>query len=200
MEPKKRDTSRKRNSILDAAIHAFQQKGFDNTSMDYVAEVAGASKRTVYNHFPSKEALFQAMMDRCLDEMRQLKQIGYDSEAELAPQLKEFAVAKAAATRDPQMMGVMKIAMGVLISQPDVAQTTMQKIATMENTLALWLDAAIADNRIVACDTQTASDLFYGMVSGNLFWPALLSGALSDDHCDRLADELVAMFLQKYQA
>ena len=52
-----RDTSRKRDSILDAALEAFQNEGFDNASMDRIAEIAGASKRTVYNHFATKEDL-----------------------------------------------------------------------------------------------------------------------------------------------
>ena len=68
MPRKKRDTSRKRESIIDAAIRAFQEDGFDNTSMDRIAEVAGASKRTVYNHFESKEDLFGAVVERFMGE------------------------------------------------------------------------------------------------------------------------------------
>ena len=62
MSPK-RDTSQKRHEILDAAIREFQAVGYDNTSMDRIAESAGASKRTVYNHFASKELLFQAAFE-----------------------------------------------------------------------------------------------------------------------------------------
>ena len=34
-------------AILDAAVKAFQEEGFDNASMDRIAEMADASKRTV---------------------------------------------------------------------------------------------------------------------------------------------------------
>ena len=61
MEPqnngrKKRDTSKKRLAILDGAIRVFIENGYETSSMDRIAEAAGVSKRTVYNHFPSKEA------------------------------------------------------------------------------------------------------------------------------------------------
>ncbi|KTF29426.1 TetR family transcriptional regulator, partial [Xanthomonas vesicatoria] len=47
-------TDRKRHAILEAASAQFRQHGFEATSMDRVAATAGVSKRTVYNHFPSK--------------------------------------------------------------------------------------------------------------------------------------------------
>ena len=56
----KRDTTQKRETIISAAIQIFIEEGFDNASMDRIAERANASKRTVYNHFPSKEELFHA--------------------------------------------------------------------------------------------------------------------------------------------
>ena len=50
-------TERKRCAILEAAAEEFQANGFEGTSMDRVAERAGVSKRTIYNHFENKEAL-----------------------------------------------------------------------------------------------------------------------------------------------
>ena len=58
--PKTRLTDRKRAEILKAAVKLFRSRGFDTTSMDAVAKEAKVSKRTVYNHFPSKEALFDS--------------------------------------------------------------------------------------------------------------------------------------------
>ena len=65
---KKSRAAIKRDSILEAAIRAFRDVGYECTSMDRIAELAGASKRTVYNHFPSKEALFQAVVARLFDD------------------------------------------------------------------------------------------------------------------------------------
>lgn len=35
----------------------FLREGFTRASMDAIAEAASVSKRTVYNHFPDKQAL-----------------------------------------------------------------------------------------------------------------------------------------------
>src|ERR1700752_2447185 len=58
MEIPKRLTDRKHEAIVQAATALFQKHGFDGISMDKVAEAAEVSKRTLYNHFPSKEELF----------------------------------------------------------------------------------------------------------------------------------------------
>ena len=48
-------TEDKRSQILKAAELEFQEHGFQTTSMDRISARAGASKRTVYKHFESKE-------------------------------------------------------------------------------------------------------------------------------------------------
>jgi AcrR family transcriptional regulator len=53
--------------------------------MARIAEVAGASKRTVYNYFLSREALFQAVFVEFLAEASKLKAIPYDDDKISAP-------------------------------------------------------------------------------------------------------------------
>lgn len=48
----------KRREILEAAAAAFQQAGFERTSMEDIRKQAGFSKATLYSYFPSKEELF----------------------------------------------------------------------------------------------------------------------------------------------
>jgi TetR/AcrR family transcriptional regulator, mexJK operon transcriptional repressor len=50
----------KEMQLLEAAARAFLQHGYAGTSMDMVAQMAQASKTTLYTRFPSKEALFKA--------------------------------------------------------------------------------------------------------------------------------------------
>ncbi|MFM0648563.1 TetR/AcrR family transcriptional regulator [Paraburkholderia bryophila] len=54
----------KRDQILDAATRVFLQHGYEGTSMDRVATESGAARRTLYNQFDGKEALFEAMTAR----------------------------------------------------------------------------------------------------------------------------------------
>jgi TetR/AcrR family transcriptional regulator, mexJK operon transcriptional repressor len=50
---------RSRAAILSAATTLFLRDGYVATTMDDIAETAGVSKRTVYNNFVDKDALFR---------------------------------------------------------------------------------------------------------------------------------------------
>jgi AcrR family transcriptional regulator len=46
-----------RAEIVDAALELFAAHGFDDTSMEQVADAAGVSRRTIYRYFPTKDDL-----------------------------------------------------------------------------------------------------------------------------------------------
>lgn len=50
--------------ILDAALEVFSSRGYRDASVDDVAAAAATSKGGVYFHFPGKDALFLALLDR----------------------------------------------------------------------------------------------------------------------------------------
>lgn len=56
-----------RARILDAAERAFLARGFQSASIDEIAEMAPASKPTIYAHFSGKEALFAAVVARIIN-------------------------------------------------------------------------------------------------------------------------------------
>ena len=53
-----------RDRILQAAYNLFYEKGFSRVGVDAVAEAAGLTKRTLYQHFRSKDDLLAAVLDR----------------------------------------------------------------------------------------------------------------------------------------
>lgn len=52
-----------RQRILDAAYVLFRRKGYKRVSMDEIAATARVTKRTLYYHFESKDALLAAMLE-----------------------------------------------------------------------------------------------------------------------------------------
>lgn len=50
--------------LLEAAARVFGRRGFDATRMVDVAAEAGVAKGLLYRHFPSKDALFEALLER----------------------------------------------------------------------------------------------------------------------------------------
>jgi AcrR family transcriptional regulator len=50
--------------LIDVATEVFLDKGFKGASMSEIARRAGASKQTLYTRYPSKAALFAALVER----------------------------------------------------------------------------------------------------------------------------------------
>lgn len=57
MDRRERERARKRKEMADAAEKLFREQGFDEVTMDHVAEAAEFSKRTLYQYFGSREEL-----------------------------------------------------------------------------------------------------------------------------------------------
>ena len=60
---KRRPPDQARSSLLAAADRLFYEQGVRAVGVDAVAEAAGVTKRTLYYHFPTKEALVAAYLE-----------------------------------------------------------------------------------------------------------------------------------------
>lgn len=58
----------KKNHIVASALPLFLEHGFKGMSIDMVVRASAVSKPTVYNHFPDKAALMEAVLQRWIDE------------------------------------------------------------------------------------------------------------------------------------
>jgi AcrR family transcriptional regulator len=57
----------RRAKILSAAMRAFAADGYDRTSMDRIAALSKVTKPVLYDHFPSKQALFLTVLESIRD-------------------------------------------------------------------------------------------------------------------------------------
>lgn len=69
--PRNADGQRTRQAILDAALDLFGARGFYGTSLRDVASAVGVRESALYNYFPSKDALFQALITASHDTKRE---------------------------------------------------------------------------------------------------------------------------------
>ena len=60
----RRKSSETRQHIIDAAYSIFYQSGFLRAGVDAVADAAGITKRTLYQHFRSKDDVIAAVLER----------------------------------------------------------------------------------------------------------------------------------------
>lgn len=58
-----RSSEQTRSRILEAAYRQFWRKGFSRVSMDDIAAAAGVTKRSLYYHYDSKDALLGAVLE-----------------------------------------------------------------------------------------------------------------------------------------
>ena len=68
-DPRNERIAAKRATIVDAARTLFLSDGYGATTLEAVAAEAGVSKMTLYRHFGSKEALFEALVHMLADGM-----------------------------------------------------------------------------------------------------------------------------------
>ncbi|HWG86071.1 MAG TPA: TetR/AcrR family transcriptional regulator, partial [Deinococcales bacterium] len=55
--------SGRRGQILQAALRVFASKGFQRSTTKDIAREAGVAEGTLYNHFPSKDAILLALLE-----------------------------------------------------------------------------------------------------------------------------------------
>ena len=190
----------KRETILAASTAAFRDEGYESTSMDRIAELAGASKRTVYNHFGSKEALFQAVVARLFEESMALNQVAWDPNRSLEAQLTDFVRAKTLLSEDKAARCLTRVVLGVYIKHPELLREVIARVAEDESVLANWLREAHQAGRLSVPDPELAAHMFGKMTAGVLFWPQLLEGQMDPDTRELLTRELVQTFLARYRS
>jgi len=190
----------KRDSILEAAIRAFRDVGYECTSMDRIAELAGASKRTVYNHFGSKEALFEAVVARLFEAAAALKNVEWNPDRPLEDQLADFARAKTMIAEDDASRCLARVVLGVFVRQPELINEVLVRSTENENALVVWLEKADATGRLSVPNPELAANMFWAMASGALFWPQLLKGPLEPGERELVMREVVQTFLARYRS
>jgi len=57
------------DTLLDAAVGLFNERGYEATSVDEVAGRLGVTKSAIYHHVPSKVELLRLALDRALDAL-----------------------------------------------------------------------------------------------------------------------------------
>jgi AcrR family transcriptional regulator len=70
--PKRGRPGLSRQDVLEAAVAAFIEHGYDATSMGMLSSRLGLSKAAIYHHFPAKVELLRAALDEALGGLEDL--------------------------------------------------------------------------------------------------------------------------------
>jgi TetR/AcrR family transcriptional regulator of autoinduction and epiphytic fitness len=194
-------TDRKREAIIQAAIAEFRANGFEITSMDKIAATAGVSKRTVYNHFPSKEELFAEILNQLWARISAEQSVTYNRDQPLREQLRQMLQAKVQLMADENFLTLARVAIAATIHSPERAQNMIERMGEREEALTVWIRAAQADGRLKPVDPEFAAHQVQGLLKTFAFWPQMSMGraALDVDMQNTVAESALEMFLAHYQ-
>ncbi|WP_375750488.1 TetR/AcrR family transcriptional regulator [Vibrio sp. HN007] len=198
---KKTRSELKREAIINAAKQAFTEYGVQGTSMDKLSELAQVSKRTVYNHFETKEVLVMHILSELWQKATVDIDISYDASLPLQQQLSALLLAEGKIIASRENIELSRVAFGHFFYNPEALKKEMVKYSARETALYKWLEAAVADRKLKDMDFEFANGQLHNLLKGSCFWPLLLgmNCSVEDTDLSKLANESAAMFLSHYE-
>lgn len=180
-----------RERILDAALHVFSRKGYHDARLDEIVDKSDTSKGSIYFHFPNKERLFLALVEKFADllERRVRQAIGQHTspmakvEAALETCLETFGRYR----RPAKVMLVQAAGLGNIFEEKRLEIN--ERFAVL---IRAYLDEAIAAGEIEAVDTDVVAYAWMGSIYHlTICW--VYSGEPAPD---RIVGTLVPMLLR----
>ncbi|MCC3862119.1 TetR/AcrR family transcriptional regulator [Pseudemcibacter aquimaris] len=161
-----------RNRIIDAAIHCYAELGVQGSSMDIIAEQAGATKPTLYAHFGSKDNLFEAVLAKMTEELIEEDNFSYDPTIEPVTQL--IAIFNRHMERSLNQ-DILKFYRALLIEtirrDEDVPGYDNSR---KEMLLRKWFSDAREDGVIDVDDIETTTNNLLAIISGRFYFPLIM--------------------------
>ncbi|GHG03837.1 MULTISPECIES: TetR/AcrR family transcriptional regulator [Amycolatopsis] len=190
----------KRALIVAAATALFLELGYDRTSLARIAERSGVSRATLFKQFPTKAALFDAIVTEAWST----------AEEEEPPQAGNFVDGLGILGRRyadllgrPRMTDLFRIVIAELPRFPELAhaQFSQGKMPYFESVRGYLLAEHEAGTVRIA-DVDLAATQFLGMISNYVFWPALLvpGWEVSAERVAQVVDEAVRTIAARYAA
>jgi AcrR family transcriptional regulator len=154
----------RRQRVLDAALEVFAQHGYGETAVDEIARVSETSKGGLYFHFPSKQALFLALVDDA--SVALLRRVEIAMAAETDPLLRGDAALREVLHA---FAGHRLLARLLLVEALGAGKEFNAKLndlhAEFAALIADCLDAAVAQGQIPPLDTHVAAHAWYGAIN-----------------------------------
>lgn len=189
--------------ILEAAFEEFASQGFAGATIKRIAQRAKlASQALIYWYFPTKEALFQAVLTRSLP----ITQVVNDA-TELLDQppeqvLPRLARAYLAMADHPAALRLVRLFAPEMLRRPEIAELLGGRVIGRVLTfIERYLARQVELGRLRPHDTRVSARAFIGMtlplLGGKLFLHTLEVEDLADDD---YIGAIVALFLRGLQA
>jgi len=200
--PTREEAVRRDARLLDVATTLFMERGFDNTSIDAVAEAAGVSKPTVYARYRDKRDLFAAVLrGRIRDWLAPLSAAAEAQATESNPKtvettLHELSRHMLAHTLMPECATLQRILAAQAVQFPELARLAHEDgWLRGVRGVAILLRQCAARGEIRVDDPELAADLFLNLLLGHSTRLALNGIAIDPEFLERRRQAAVELFL-----
>jgi len=179
-------------------IDEFAERGYDNASVDAIAAKAGVSKRTLYNHFGSKEGLFQVLVEEVASRIRMAATLDYAPKKSLHEQLLRYAADSRRLMARGENLRLLRAVVAEHIRHPSRVEPVLDRYARSEYGLVAWIAAAQADGRLHG-DPERMGHVISSLMKSIVFWPAVLGRRLPPQReTEQAIEDAIGMFLNYY--
>ena len=194
-------SDKKRVNILDAAEQLFFENGVEHTTMDQIAKAAQASKRTVYDHFATKGALFEAIIARMVEHLNQDDELRFSNKIAIDIQLTKIAQQEVSLLNSVHFLRIAKIAFMQMLQQPALAEDIASNQFGCMRYLESFLRQGVANNKLQIEDIEFAAKQFVYQLKSFVFYPVLFGFETPESlPITKIIEQTVATFLSRYQA
>ncbi len=131
-----------RQGISDAATRLFVERGFDNVTVDEIAEAADVGRMTVFNHFPRKEDMF---FDRDEEGRETLRDALRQRDKSVAPIEALRLLAHRAASEEPLYISFSPESQG-FVETIEKSATLIARARAIRDELAQVVMVALAES------------------------------------------------------
>lgn len=157
----------KRLAIVEAATRSFFDVGFAATSIEAVAQDAGVSKVTVYNHFTDKRGLFTAAVEHECERMRGMLELDRIGEGSLRERLTTLGQTMSAFLAREEMTRFEVRIAAETEHEPDIGLAFLEAGPyRMKTAFAMLLQGMVAQGELAIPDAELAAEQFVGMCKG----------------------------------
>ena len=178
------------------------QFGFADTSTLEIATAANVSKRELYSHFGSKEALLGACIQARADRMRQpVRLAAIGDRGSLARTLVAFGTAILHEATDPAVIGVFRLAITEANRSPEIARMLNRAgLETNHAVLADLLEQAQSLHLVARGEPRDLAARFLALLWGDLLSQLLLrvvkrpSPAEAERRARRAAEDFLKLY------
>lgn len=164
MPPRQERSVTRQERILDAALDVFAAHGYQRATVDDIASTARTSKGGVYFHFPGKDAIFLALLDRSASLL--LERVGERVAAEADPIAKVDAALLALVRTFGSHRALARL---FLVEARGAGPKFHARLADVQARFMVFLqgrlDEAVGQGLVPPFDTEVASQAWFGALN-----------------------------------